>query len=214
MIGYEVKVNSRIEIVIGEQIYKTTTQDVQKDGFFISIPMVNNEYLTLDLNESIELVNYIDEKILYKIKCKVIGKKIDNGLSLYKMSLPHEAIKIQRRNYVRVDMIQTIKYFKSSGNEVEDEKNKNRALPALLLDLSGGGMRIKIKEELMYGDTIIGILKSGELVTNIKGKVVRKEKSADNRYIYGINFWEIDDSVRESIIKDVFTTMRKQREIK
>ena len=210
MKGYKVKLNSRIEFNVDKKTYKTTIQDIGEDSFFISIPVVDGEYLTLNLKESAEMFNYIDENVLYKIKCNVIGKKIDNGIPLYQISMPIEAIKIQRRNYVRVNMLQPIKYSKISE---EEKEIIDGMLPALLLDLSGGGMRIKLTEELFSGDTIAAVLKSDGLLVNAKGKVVRKEKTPDRKFIYGISFWKMDDKVRERIIKDVFTTMRKQREI-
>lgn len=207
---YDFKINSRVEFIQKEETYKTTIQDVVDDGFYINIPVVNGEFLTFNMHEDIELFNYVDDNKLFKLRCTVDGKRIDNGIPLYKLSLPTKVTKIQRRNFVRVDMIQPIRYSKKIGNEAEE--NKNMA-PALLLDISGGGMRIKLKEELSYGDMIIAELKSDNLMIKAEGKVVRKEKSIDDRFIYGISFWQMDNKVREQIIKDVFTIMRKQREM-
>ena len=81
------------------------------------------------------------------------------------------------------------------------------------MDLSGGGMRIKVKEKLSFNDSIISNLNYENEKVVIKGRVVRIEKTEDKRYIYGIDFKDIDNSTREKIIRIVFKIMRKQREL-
>lgn len=209
MSKFKLVINSRIDIMLDKRVYKTIIQDVVKDGFLISIPISEGEYLILNQHEEVELYNYVDDLSLYKLNCNIIGKVIDNNIPLYKISLPKDIKKIQRRNYVRVNMLHPIKYVKGESNNIKD----NEMLPALLLDLSGGGMRIKLREELYIGDIISAQLNSEELAINVKGKVVRKEKSNDGRFIYGISFWQLDNISREDIIRNVFKIMRKQREL-
>lgn len=206
MSTFKLIINSRLEVFMGKVMYKTVIQDVLKDGFLISIPVNQGEYLMLNQHEEVELYNYVDDLSLYKLTCNIVGKVVDNNIPLYKVSLPKDVKKIQRRNYVRVNMLHPIKYIKEEAKDSE-------MLPALLLDLSGGGMRIKLKEELYTGDFISAKLNSDELVITAKGKVVRKEKSNDGRFIYGISFWQLDNISRENIIRNVFKTMRKQREL-
>lgn len=209
MSKFKLIINSRIDVMMEKKVYKTVIQDVLKDGFLISIPVNEGEYLMLNYHEEVELYNYVDDLSLYKLTCSVIGKVIDNNIPLYKISLPKEAKKVQRRNYVRVNMLHPIKYIKGDSGNLNDKK----MLPALLLDLSGGGMRIKLREELYKGDIISAKLNLDELEINVKGKVVRKEKCDDGRFIYGISFWQLDNMSRESIIRSVFKIMRKQREL-
>lgn len=209
MSKFKLIINSRIDVMMEKKVYKTVIQDVLKDGFLISIPVNEGEYLMLNYHEEVELYNYVDDLSLYKLTCNVIGKVIDNNLPLYKISLPKDVKKVQRRNYVRVNMLHPIKYVKGDSGNLNDKK----MLPALLLDLSGGGMRIKLREELYKGDIISAKLNLDELEINVKGKVVRKEKCDDGRFIYGISFWQLDNMSRESIIRSVFKIMRKQREL-
>lgn len=209
MSKFKLVINSRVDIMLDKRVYKTVIQDVAKDGFLISIPISEGEYLILNQHEEVELYNYVDDLSLYKLNCNIIGKVIDNNIPLYKISLPKDIKKIQRRNYVRVNMLHPIKYVKGEVNNIKE----NEMLPALLLDLSGGGMRIKLREELYIGDIISAQLNSEELAINVKGKVVRKEKSNDGRFIYGISFWQLDNISREDIIRNVFKIMRKQREL-
>ena len=71
---------------------------------YIDIPMENGEYLLLRKNCEIGIIIY-NEKIgmLYKANLRIIGKKIEGNLRLYKVSRPYGIEKLQRRNYVRVD---------------------------------------------------------------------------------------------------------------
>ena len=43
MAGFKLVVNSRVEIIIGEEEYKSVIQDVNNESFFISMPMEKGE---------------------------------------------------------------------------------------------------------------------------------------------------------------------------
>ena len=74
-------------------------------------------------------------------------------------------------------------------------------------------MRIKAKEKLENNDVVIGNLKYENEKINVKGKIIRIEKTEDKRYIYGVSFIDMNNSTREKIIRTVFKIMRKQREL-
>ncbi|SHI39597.1 c-di-GMP-binding flagellar brake protein YcgR, contains PilZNR and PilZ domains [Clostridium cavendishii DSM 21758] len=194
-----------------QEIYKTTIQDMRGDFISISIPVNNGEYLTTRENQELYILRYDDNGDVYKFRCMIIKRTIDNNIPLYVLSKPYDIIKIQRRNYVRVKIIQLIKYLK-----IEDE---NSALKedffqkAILLDLSGGGMRIKVKEKCGLGESIAVSLKYNEINILVSGEIVRIETTDDNKFICGINFNNLDNVTREKIIKMVFHIMRRQREL-
>lgn len=209
MKNFKLEVNTRLDILKDDSKFKSVIQDVEKDFFCISIPINNGEYMTFRNNEYIEMVYYKDESYLYKLTCNVIGTTKDNNIPMYKISNPKEIVKVQRRNFVRVNITKKTSYVKGEYSGIRGEQ----FLPALLLDLSGGGMRVKIKEELKYGDLITVKVNCGESDLYLKAKIVRKEKSIDGRYIYGSEFWEVDNNLREKVIQEIFSIMRKQREL-
>lgn len=210
---FDVVINSKLEVKWADGIYKTLVQDSNSKNILISIPVVGGVYLTLKTGEEIELVYYDNGENIFSFKCRVINRIKENNISYYSITLPYDVIKIQRRNYVRVDTVQVIKNIKKYEKETNgqaDDKISN----ALLLDLSGGGMRIKFREKLEKSDVISAKIGSENEEVLIKGKIVRVDITEDKRYIYGISFEELDNRTRERIIQIVFRIMREQRKLR
>nr|WP_253197790.1 PilZ domain-containing protein [Clostridium gasigenes] len=210
---FDVVINSKLEVKWADGIYKTLVQDSNSKNILISIPVVGGVYLTLKTGEEIELVYYDNGENIFSFKCRVINRIKENNISYYSITLPYDVIKIQRRNYVRVDTVQVIKNIKKYEKETNgqaDDKISN----ALLLDLSGGGMRIKLREKLEKSDVISAKIGSKNEEVLIKGKIVRVDITEDKRYIYGISFEELDNRTRERIIQIVFRIMREQRKLR
>lgn len=202
----DLSVNTRVEVYNNNIGFKSTVQDIRADGYVISIPTVNGEYLSIDIGEELELMVYADKGCVYSFNSKGIGRTIENKIPMYILSKPYNVNKIQRRDFVRVDTVQVIGYQKYT-----DDNGKYKE--GLLLDLSGGGMRLKISEKLNYREKIKIRLKDDLNQLLVEGEIVRIQKTDDSRYIYGISFTEIDNITRERVIKNVFAIMRKQREI-
>lgn len=212
MAKLDITINSMVGILWEENIYKSTVQDITENEILISIPVSDGSYLTLKDGDEIEQIFYDDKGNVFAYKTNVLGRYVEKGIPFYRLSKPYDIKKIQRRDYVRVNIAQIINYIRETDLE-KDIKGEERYENALLLDLSGGGMRIKVKEKLSLKDSIILNLTYENEEIVVKGKVIRIEKTDDKRYIYGVIFMDIDNLTREKIIKTVFTIMRKQREI-
>ena len=158
---------------------------------------------------------YYCGKALYKFECEVIGRKVDR-IPIIILGLPQNTRVIQRRDFVRVPVIDKIKLYKIDkafeNKDIEDlVKLENVAIDSLTLDISGGGMRIKCKFELSYNDILMVSL---PLLTEnfmVKAKVVRIENKEDNTNIYGLCFFDLNEKLRDKIIKCIFQIMREQR---
>lgn len=205
----KLEINNKIEVIYGEKNYKSVIQDIreEEDEILISIPVLDGEYLTLVTGRVIEQIYYDNNGNVYQFKSKVLGRIKEKNLSLYRFSSPFDVRRIQRRDYVRVNFIKAINYL--SSKDIEKEKYKK----ALLLDLSGGGMKIKVDEKLDKNDLIFSKIIYDDSIIDVNGKVVRVEKTEDKEYICGINFSDIEERTREKIIRIVFKVMRKQREL-
>lgn len=205
----KLEINNKIEVIYGEKNYKSAIQDIreEEDEILIFIPVLDGEYLTLVTGRVIEQIYYDNNGNVYQFKSKVLGRIKEKNLSLYRFSSPFDVRKIQRRDYVRVNFIKAINYL--SSKDIEKEKYKK----ALLLDLSGGGMKIKVDEKLDKNDLIFSKIIYDDSIIDVNGKVVRVEKTEDKEYICGINFSDIEERTREEIIRIVFKVMRKQREL-
>ncbi|MGL5353957.1 MAG: flagellar brake protein [Clostridium sp.] len=211
--GLDVGINSKLEIKWGEEIYKSVVQDSNNKNLLISIPVIDSVYLVLKTGEEIELVYYDKRANVYNFKCRVINRITENKIPFYSISLPYDVVRIQRRNFVRVETVQLIKDISKCEQELNNEIN-NKLNNAILLDLSGGGMKIKLREQLNENDLIVANIISDNDVLPIKGEIVRVDKTEDKRYIYGVSFCDLNNMTREKIIRTVFKIMRKQRELR
>ena len=202
----ELKLNKIVDIIYNNEIYKTSIQDIKDEEMLIIIPAREGIYLTLNSGDEIEQL-YYDDRNVFSYKSRVIERVKEGLIPFYKISKPYDIKRIQRRNYVRISTFRDINYIKESKDM---NKSEDKLLDAFLLDLSGGGMRIKTNEELEVNDIIISNLIFDEDEINIKGKVVRVQNSTDKKYICGVKFEDIDNITREKIIRIVFKIMRKE----
>lgn len=220
------EVNNKLEVISNNEACKSDIQDVKEKTLLISIPMHEGHYVPFINGEKIECL-YFSEEYIFKFKSSVLGR-IEQGIQLLVIEKPepHNIIRVQRRNYVRVSMVKEIKCSKFSLDLISKNKkdsegeykglngiiiDENKLNKCLLLDMSGGGMRIKTNERVSHGDLMIAVLSLnlGELI--VTAKVVRAQKTEENDYIYGLTFTDISDRDREKIIKYIFSVMRDQR---
>ncbi|MCB2340795.1 flagellar brake protein [Clostridium estertheticum] len=210
MIKVDFKLNKKLEILVDEKYFNSNVQDVTEDYIAISIPTNSGEYLPLS-NGSIIDVIYYEEENIYKFSSSIIGRKFEN-IPILLLAKPEEIKKIQRRRYVRVPLIKAAKYI-----NLRDEPKVNlstidnsKYLKAVLVDLSGGGMRVKVSEEIKDNDFLLVALTVNEEEVLIVGQTKRIMKDADGRFICGLSFEFLDNVTREQLIRYIFQLMRNQ----
>lgn len=203
MSNIKVKINGNIVIYFEEKTYKSTIQDIREDCMLINIPIGDGAYLDFEKDQEVDM-NYYFKNSYYTFKTKVVGREKENQLILYKVQLPYDVIKIQRRDYVRVDLIDYV-FLRTLE---EDKWSK-----ALILDLSGGGMRMSVIDEFYEGDKILIKLLLDGVEIKVNGEIIREIERRGNNQIYGVKFIDIPEIARDRIIKKVFSQMIKQREV-
>lgn len=206
MENLQININGNVVVVYEEKYYKSTVQDVKEEEFIINMPVEDGVYLTLNAGDKLVIDYFSDDGFYYEFNSEVISRLIENNMPMYRISKPGKAIKIQRRNFVRVSLSEGALYKK-------DDIKERHWHEGLLLDLSGGGLRIKEKEKIDLGEKIIIKISCETESYEILGKIVRCDKSQDGEYICGIEFKEIDERKRDKIVQKVFSVMRKQREL-
>ena len=206
MTKINMKLNGNVIIEYNDESYKSVIQNLEEDCFCISVPVRDHEYLTLDTGEVLEMFYYIDGSSYFKYKAEILERVIEGNIPMYKLSEPYNIEKIQRRDFVRVSLVERVFYRKEY---VEDKKWEK----GFLLDLSGGGLRIKISEETELDDTLLVNIFVGEEKISVLGKVIRLEKTPEKEYICGLEFIDIEERKRDKIVGKVFAQMRKQREL-
>lgn len=206
-------INSKLEISWNDSYFKSTIEDINGDIISISIPIKDGQYLPLRKGEKIEVIYYYANNI-YKFHTVVVDRKVDR-IPLLQIGSPKEVFKIQRRKFVRVPIICSVNYEKVvKGTYASEEKVDDDSSPifkATMIDLSGGGMKIRLKEDIKTGDELLMHISMGKETLTVKGEVTRSEKGYDSKLnTCGINFLDLNERTREKLIKFVFEIMRDQ----
>ncbi|MDS0524091.1 PilZ domain-containing protein [Clostridium sp. SHJSY1] len=202
----DLNINGSILIIQDEDIYKCTIQDIQKDVFCIGLPVKEGNYLILQPDEVITINYYVEGGNYFEFQTKIIERLTEGNVSLYKLVKPEKAKMIQRRNYFRVNLLEYTVYRKEDTGDRDWYQGE-------LLDLSGGGFRIKVREKLNMGDKIEVSFNDEGGKYSLMGTIIRCDKRSVKDYICGVEFVDIEEKDRDKIIKKVFTVMRKQREL-
>jgi c-di-GMP-binding flagellar brake protein YcgR len=204
------KVNKKIEVLIDEKYFNSNIQDITEEYIAINIPSSSGEYLPLSKGTRIDVIYYEGENI-FKFESTVIGRKFEN-IPILLLAKPKIVHKIQRRKYVRVPLVSIGKYTNLKGNPKVSTSiiESNQYFKAILVDLSGGGMKVKVSEQVKVNDyLLVSLIINGE-ETNIVGQTIRVIKDEEGRYVCGLTFQSLENSTRETIIKFIFKLMREQ----
>lgn len=210
MIKVDFAINKKIEILVDEKYYNSNIQDVTEDYIAISIPINAGQYVPLTKGTIIDVI-YYEEENLYKFKSSVLGRKFEK-IPILVISKPSDIIKIQRRKYVRVPLMNIARYknLKNQPKTNPSSIGKGEFLKAVLVDLSGGGMKVRVSEEIKTEDFILVDLTFNNENLLIVGQAKRIVKDDDGRFLCGLSFEFVDSSTRERIIKYIFQLMREQ----
>jgi len=207
---FDLKLNKKLEILVDEKYFNSNVQNVTEDYIEISIPTNSGVYVPLSKGAVMDVIYYEDEN-LYKFQSSVIGRRFEN-IPILVISKPTEIKKIQRRKYVRVPLISISKY-KNLKNELKTNLktiDDSEYLKAVLVDLSGGGMKIRVSEEIKVNDFLSVSLTINEENVFIVGQTKRIQKDDDGKFVCGLSFELVDSLTRERIIKYIFALMREQ----
>lgn len=215
----ELLINNKIEVIWEKQYFKSNIQDINEEYFEISIPTKNGEYIPLRAGDLAEVIYYQDLNI-FQFDARVIGRKVD-GIPLIMLEIPKIYKVVQRRQYYRVaklDYLAVANFEKLPTGDVykpntaKKQRDTNKVLQkVVLLDLSGGGMRIKVEQPIKYGDILHFFLNTLKGEIEIYGKAVRVERDEQRFYVCGIHFLDLTNLEREKIIQYTFEIMRDQR---
>jgi c-di-GMP-binding flagellar brake protein YcgR len=207
-------INTKVEISWSDGYYKSNIEDVQENYIAISIPIKEGQYIPLRVGEQLEVIYYPNNEDIYKFNTVVVGRQVDR-IPIILLGMPVSIMKIQRRKFVRVPVVCNIecsvidKALAHKELSILANINKNK-LEAILLDLSGGGMRVRLNADVKLNDTIVSYIPIEQDVIIVKGVVVRIDKGEDNKCAYGINFLDLNEKTRDKIIRFIFQLMRDQ----
>lgn len=208
------EINNKIEVrAQDDQWAKTILQEITGNVISIAVPVLNGLNYLLSNNEKVECIYNDGKGNVYGFTAKVVGRKIEK-IPLVLMELESGLKKIQRRDFVRVAYTGTVKYMPIDkyNESILHDLGKCKFKQGKTLDISGGGLRIQIKDVLKLGQLLVINLVIGTSKVLAIGEVVRNEglkPGKEREYVYGVKLKYIDSNNREDIIKFIFENMRK-----
>ncbi|MET3682350.1 c-di-GMP-binding flagellar brake protein YcgR [Alkalibacillus flavidus] len=204
-----------IETVKGDQIEEklhSKVFDLTKDKVFIDYPINQETGRTHYFLENTKVrVSFVsDHEVVYRFYTEVKRRKRE-GMAVLEFPLPtkDEMMKIQRRQYVRVDA-----NLDAALYPLDEEREP---LISYTMDISGGGVAVKSNDRLFSEgeelDMMIVLpLESNQYVyLNVKGEVIRYTQTDGSSWKLSVKFKSIDEQKRESVIKFCFDQQLERR---
>jgi len=208
--NFNLEINDRIEVLLGDKTYKALIIDIQDDFLRINLPVNDGDYLMLHSGQKIEMNSYLDEDRCYNFRSEVLSRGKEGHIIYFKISIPFDIRKIQRRNFFRVGLVETIEY-KIITKIAEEDFDIVPYKEGLMVDLSAGGLKLKTKDNIKKEDLLLININLSKLKAELKCDIVRIENTPDKEKLCGLRFIDIIPAQTEKIIEELFEIVRKQR---
>lgn len=198
---------------------------LDEDRLKIAIPQEGGKVVLLPNNTRIDACFYTT-KGLYQGRFVVVDRYKEGNLLVQVVELINELTKYQRRQYFRLSCTMSIDYVKVDGEKLQEyfeeedlagRVSREDTMTAVVLDISGGGMRFVSKDKNEI-NSVIALCLGIEYAEKIKqygiiAKVINVSVSKNNNLLYEhrVEFCNLSSNAREEIIRYIFDEERKRR---
>ena len=209
-----------------EKIYFSQVLDELDNGnMLVAMPIQEGKVIPLSVGEEFMVTFYTKSGLL---SCQIVVTGRYKKGTLFLLEIEQKTIleKVQRREYFRLACRIPVEYrivgdeereYIEEGNAYNTDEVDNQWKNGIMLDLSGGGMRFvsAFREEkgvLIQVRFDMTIMEESEVVYAY-ASLLRSEQNPNNTSIYDqrIEFFKMDQGLRERIIRFIFQTQRKNR---
>ena len=217
----EVKIGTRLELEVfddfGEKITPNFSSQLEwaddEDTAVVAAPIFEGNIYPVRIGWKMN-VYFISKDDLYKLRARILNRGMKENIAHIKIEILGDIEKIQRREFFRFEYTIPASY-RVVESLYDEEKDKEPMKPAATRDLSGGGVCIKLEEQVNINKLVECELDLGDKKkVSFIGKVVRSTKRPeDPKYGYeiGILFKKIENRDKEAIIQFIFQEQRKLR---
>ncbi len=212
----ELKIRKKIMVARrGEkQWFLSTIQDIKNGELFIEIPRQKENALILYPGEEVE-VKFTAEGASYLFTTRCLGKKTDR-IPLFRLTPPENIQRIQQRQFVRFPVALPVLYA-----PLPEKDHRSKYKKAVSVDLSGGGIRLAVKEQIPEG-ALLHLkfslpLKKGAREISTAGRVVRQypvEPEGSATFQVAIEFLGLSRTEQDSIVSFVFRQMLARKHLR
>ncbi len=203
-------VNQQIELKIKRGPYHGTypskIEDITENQIKVMPPYVKGELLPLRQGLKLK-VYFTGNNATFGFHSRVISR-IKDPIPLLIILPPKEIVRIQRRDYFRLNVRESVKYRRIN----KDEESLEDLKETVTSDLSGGGVRIILEEEELNPGTLVEVFIDLPEIEDVPiiGKVVQLYDLPEGEAA-GINFIDLHSRTRDQIIGWLFEYQRKLR---
>lgn len=210
-----------------KKVYKSQVYDVMgEEQLKITMPQEKGRLLLLHL-DSVYRLQFYAETGLYECKGKVVDRYKTDNVYVVVVEIVSALKKIQRREFYRLNCLLDTKIHILEEEELMagdlqrilkmQEYSHPHYEDGIIVDISGGGARMVTNCEMEEG--IYMTLKfhtetqkgSREYELLARAVTLRKLENRKKQYELRVEFEQINNSVRESLIKYIFEEERKKR---
>ncbi|HOO28592.1 MAG TPA: flagellar brake protein, partial [Lachnospiraceae bacterium] len=196
---------------------------VSEDQIKIAMPMEQGKIILLPVDGEYNICFYTTTG-LYQCLARVIDRYKSDNIFVLDMELTTDIRKYQRREYYRLNCVLDMKSREITEKDVNGLSERVRFIDTditfnngLIVDISGGGVRFISKVCYPKNTNILfsfSLYVSGKLAEyKLIGKVLLSERleNREDEYEHRIQFVNIMNDDRESIIRYIFEEERKIR---
>ncbi|RKD27766.1 c-di-GMP-binding flagellar brake protein YcgR, contains PilZNR and PilZ domains [Caminicella sporogenes DSM 14501] len=201
--------NIEIEIInkdLDSLTIKSTVANIHSDNVIvITTPIYKGRFYPIHVGKKLNVIFCKKNRGKYYFLGEVIKRENKDKIPLLYINKTGSIRKMQRREFFRLDIILNVII------EINNDENEVKQINAISKDISGGGIRIICKEKLNLNRLLKCIIPLDNETIELNGKVVRCQKVPDSisKYDIGIEFVDIDESIRKKIISFIFKKQRK-----
>lgn len=220
-IGNKLDIKSMKKVAPGQKqpIYFSQIIDIENDiRIHITMPMQGTKQIPLEIGERFECVFYAS-KGLYRGEFVVIERHKEGNLPVIVMEVRTSLSKVQRREFYRFECTIPMKYRYAELDEKipREDLPKQEWFDGIVLDISGGGLRIVVPEHLKTGDFL-----QFKLVLQIRGEykelylygnIISSRPKPNNLRLHECRtqFYKVTESDQDLIVSYIFNEERKKR---
>lgn len=192
-ISQPLKIWEKIEIIIGDDdnkgIYQARIEDFVNDDIVITPPEFQ-EGKTLLRDDSPVVVLVTKKDAVYQFSSRI--KKIKDKKNIaYLLSPPKDITRVQRRQFVRIDMFC---HLRAAFIDSLDKDGKFKWFNASSVNISGGGMLLECVEKIKPSDIIVftsDVFSKLNIAQPIAA-ICRRTYEEDKKYYSGVEFIRAD----------------------
>ena len=203
----EQKVRVRSETIAEDESYETYVRDFVKEYLYLDIPKANGAFIVPAMGSKI-YGSFISKNSVYIFETYIVNITRLSGIPVWVLAMPLEFRRIQRRSFLRMDVLLPVR--------IRVEAREGVFMPSIktnCLDISAGGVRYVLDFPVNSGkitklsvDDFPGI---GRLEAFCKA--VRSVKSAysEENYWVGAQFVNLPYKIEDKIVRHIFKIQKR-----